>query len=117
MGAPRTTPKVLEAFTANRGRELSMAQMRRITGLDPEQIRPSVRALISQGLPIEVLVIGQMWRMAAEDGSSNPAPAKPGKPPVVAEKDGLFEVVGTSAKGDVIVRGDVTSQLFKIVPF
>ena len=111
MGAPRVTPRVLACFEDTGGKHVSMTHITRATNLTPEQVRPAVRKLIEQGAPIEVVVPGQMWR--AIEPSARAKKAAPA--PVETPRDTLFEAVGQNAKGETIVKGDVSNALFKVV--
>lgn len=106
MGAPRTTPQVLDALNKKRGHTVTVADLTASTGLNAEQIQSAVKRLISRnGLPITEVVKANAWRYEREDAAQGKEPA-----------DSLFEVVGEAAKGDIIVRGDVTGKLFKVLP-
>jgi hypothetical protein len=106
MGGSPTTPRVLAALnTKFNGKVVSVEQLQSATGLNDGQIRASMRQLASRDdLSITVVQKGNVWKY---DGV---------KADNVEISDQLFEVVGTSAKGnDTIVRGDVTGKLYKVV--
>lgn len=108
MGHPRTTPKVLEALTHRRGRDVGIGELQTATGLDDAQIRSAMRSLIErEAQPITVVQRGAMWRL--EDVvtvSGRPVGRKP--------LDTMFEKVGQTQGGDPIVRGDQTETLYKL---
>lgn len=107
MGAPRTTPRVLEALTQRRGREVGMQELETATGLDDKQIRSAIRSLIErEQQPITVVQRGNMWRL------ENPV-AKPALR-VVKPTDTIYERVGLTGNGDVIVKGDQTETLYRL---
>ncbi len=105
MGGSPVTPKVLALLTEQfAGKVVTVDQIVVKTGLTGQQVRASMRQLASrEDLKVDVIQRGQTWRFdyakAVEDGPA----------------DTLFEVVGTSAKDEVIVRGDATKRLFKVV--
>ena len=115
MGAPRVRPAVIEHFLANAGKSVSMAHLVQATGLTSDQIRPVVRKLIQSDAPITAVVPGQVWRfdVDADQPSATVTTLKPKTP--ATSPDTLFEAVGKNAKGETIVRGDVTGALFKVV--
>lgn len=106
MGAPRTTPAVLAAFNKRPHLDVSVNDLAADTGLEVHQVQSAVTRLIGrEGLPIKVILKAQVWRY------------EPGKPSdtLTEASDTLFEAVGTAAKGDMIVRGDVTGKLYRVV--
>lgn len=105
MGGTPTTPKVLGVLTELfQGKIVSLDQLVEKTGLDERQVRASMRQLASRDdLEVDVLQRGGTWRFNLKTAPSN-GPA-----------DTLFEVVGTSAKDEIIVRGDATKRLYKVV--
>lgn len=106
MGAPRTTPAVLAAFNRRPHLDVSVNDIAAETGLEVHQVQSAVQRLIGRDdLPIKVILKAQVWRY--EPNSRNEGPAE--------ASDTLFETVGTAAKGDVIVRGDVTGKLYRVV--
>lgn len=109
MGAPRTSPKVLEALTQRRGRDVGMSELQTATGLNDSQIRSAIRSLIERdNQPITVVQRGNMWRL-------EPPTAKPALR-VVRDKDvdTEFERIGTTSGGDVIVKGNRTDVLYRL---
>jgi len=106
MGGSPTTPRVLAALnTKFNGKVVSIEQLQSVTGLNDSQVRASMRSLASRDdLVITVVQKGNVWKydgLTAGDAEIS---------------DQLFEVVGTSAKGnDTIVRGDATGKLYKVV--
>jgi len=107
MGAPRTTPVVLAALSKCPNQDVAVNDLAAETGLNVQQVQSAVSRLIGRdNLPIKTVLKAQVWRYEPQAAG------------VVTEaKDQLFEVVGEAAKGDVIVRGDITGKLFRIVPF
>lgn len=114
MGAPRIRPAIVEYFHDHAGRSVSVAQLTKATGLTADQVRPVVRSLIRSGTPITVVAAGQVWRFDDDKPTATVTALKP-KPSVAETPDTLFEAVGSNAKGEIIVRGDVTGSLFKVV--
>lgn len=109
MGAPRTSPKVLEALTQRRGRDVGISELMTATGLDDKQIRSAIRSLIDRDKqPITTVQRGNMWRL------ENPV-ARPALK-VVRDKDvdTEFERIGVTSGGDVIVKGNRTDVLYKL---
>lgn len=107
MGHPRTTPKVLEALTQRRGRDVGIGELQTATGLDDKQVRSAVRTLIEREQhPITIVQRGNMWRL-------EPPTAKPALR-VVKPADTMFERIGVTGSGDVIVKGDQTDTLYKL---
>lgn len=104
MGAPRTTPKVLDALNKRRGQTVTVTDLAKATDLDEDQVKSAVSRLINRdGLPVTVLSKGAAWRYEV-DGMNGQTP------------DTLFEMVGTAAKGDIVVKGDVTGKLYRVQP-
>lgn len=106
MGYVRTTPKVLAEISRHRGLDVPITTLTGATGLTDVQVRASMRQLIDRdGLPITVIMRGQVWRYEA----SNTVTVSPA---VEAKTDTVFERIGRTSTGDVIVRGDVTEILY-----
>lgn len=106
MGAPRTTPKVLDALNKRRGQTVTAADLVKATGLTEDQVKTAVLRLIArEGLPITTVSRGSAWRYDADGVNGQ-----------TMGPDSLFEVVGQASKGDIIVKGDVTGKLYKVLP-
>lgn len=130
MGYPRTTPKVLAALEKRRGRNVSREELVTATGLTDEQIRSAIRSLIDrENQPIKIVQRGAMWYLPEEGEVSRPARVarpiggRPGSvirsaPKVqVPDEDEIFErVPGRTQSGDVLVRGDATDTIYRVVP-
>lgn len=108
MGHPRTTPKVLAALVQRRGRDVSIQELATASGLNDAQVRSAMRSLKErEGQPITVIQRGAMWRLETDNT------AAPGKTELTDE---VFEKVGESKSGEVIVRGDATETLYRVTP-
>lgn len=106
MGAPRTTPAVLAALAKRPHQDVHASDLAADTGLTVKQIQTAIQNMIGRdSLAIKVVLKSQVWRYE---------PGKPGDG-LTEASDTLFEAVGTAAKGDVIVRGDVTGKLYRVV--
>lgn len=107
MGAPRTTPAVLAAFNKRPHVDYAVGDLAADTGLEVHQVQSAVARLIGrENLPIRVVLKAQVWRY--EPGKASDT--------LTEATDTLFEAVGVTAKGsDLVVRGDVTGKLYKVV--
>jgi hypothetical protein len=114
MGAPRVRPAIIEHFHAHAGKSVSISELIQTTELTTDQILPAIRAMIRQGVPITTVVPRQVWRFDA-DTTRPSATVTALKPKAAESPDTLFEAVGKNAKGEIIVRGDVTGSLFKVI--
>ncbi|QNJ57718.1 hypothetical protein SEA_KEANU_113 [Streptomyces phage Keanu] len=104
MGAPRTTPKVLAALNNHRGLDVPVGTLVAETGLTEAQVQTSVRNLINrEKLPITVVVKAQVWRYEAANQ------VKPKE-----EGDTLFELIGKTKSGVLIVRGNQSDILYTL---
>lgn len=105
MGGAPVTPKVLAILTEQfAGKVVTSDQLVAKTGFTQQQVRMSMRQLVDRDdLKVDVIQRGRTWRFDYARAVDN-GPA-----------DTLFEVVGTSAKDEVIVRGDATKRLYKVV--
>lgn len=110
MGGSPTTPAVVGVLnTKFNGKVVTISQLVEVTGLEDKQIRSVMNRLShDDSVQLDVLQRGQMWRYSATTSAAPPVDDGP--------TDTIFEVVGTAAKGEQIVRGDVTSRLYKVVP-
>lgn len=107
MGASRTSPQVLRILTERRGQDVSAADLVSATGLDHTQVRNAVRSLINrEDQPIVVIQRGNMWRLGA------PLAKVVSRPPRVADQ--LFERIGQTSDGDVLVKGDQTDTIYRL---
>lgn len=106
MGGFPVKPRVIEMLEARFvGKRVTRADLHRISGFTEEQLRAAMRSLAEEpGSGVTVVARGNIW-----DYKVGQTPTEP--------VDTLYETVGTSAGGDVIVRGDVTGKLYKVVPF
>lgn len=125
MGAPRTTPKVLNALVKRRGQIVTRAELATVTGLSENQVLSAVNSLINrEGHPIDVVQRGQMWRLQEERRPAKAAAPRPGTvirsaptTATVSDDDTYFErVPGRTGSGDVLVRGDTTDTIYRVVP-
>lgn len=106
MGGHPVTPRVLAVLnTKFNGKAVTLDQLARETGIEPKPIQSAMARLVAdEAVVCTVVTRGQMWRY---DG------AKVDDSTTIT--DTLFEVVGTAAKGDTIVRGDASGKLYKVV--
>jgi hypothetical protein len=105
MGGHPVTPRILAVLnTKFNGKAVTLDQLVRETGLEAKPVQSAMSRLVADdNIVCAVVTRGQMWRYdgpAVDDGEVT---------------DTLFEVVGTAAKGDTIVRGDATGKLYKVV--
>ena len=111
MGAPRTTPKVLEALSRHRGLDVPLAELMLETGLTKSQVVSAVhRLIVRDNLPITVVSRANMWRYEFANGATKEIPKQRKAEP----EDTCFEVVGRTKSGEPIVRGDVTDTLYRV---
>lgn len=106
MGGIPITPAVLTVLNEKfNGKAVTLEQLQSLTGRDGKAIQSAMQRLVAdENVACTVVTRGQMWRF---DGAA-----------AVVDNDvtdTLFEVVGTAAKGDTIVRGDASGKLYKVV--
>jgi hypothetical protein len=101
MGAPRTSPKVLEALQQFPNRDVNSDQLSRSSGLTREQVRSAMRTLVADDPRITVVLRGNTWRYTPETAKSE-----------TPQADTSFSRIGVLASGDILVRGDQTEQIF-----
>lgn len=107
MGGSPVQPKVIEALEEKFvGRQVTIDQLLRATGLERSQLFP-VMLRLSQSEGSGVVRVGTgVWSYRA------------GEKPADTGTDTHFELVGRTAERDeIIVRGDVTGRLYKVVAF
>lgn len=107
MGYARTTPKVMESLNRHRGLDVPIKTVMDETGYTDRQVRSAVRSLIERDkMPITVVMKGQIWRYEASNTSKVEVQELP--------TDTIFEYVGKTATGDLIVRGDATQTMYRL---
>lgn len=111
MGGSPTTPKVLGALNDKFvGKVVTIDQLVKATGLGEQQIRHSMLKLVNGGdVRLEVNKRGHTWSYFGPATAADPEEDE-------EAVDGYFEVVGRTQSGEVIVRGDATDTLYKVVP-
>lgn len=114
MGYTSTTPKVIEFLQSRRGEDVTIGQLVAGTGLTHSQVRSSMRILADNpALAIEVLVIGQMWRLC-HNLEKLPGGGRVRLSRTVAI-DASYSALGKTAAGETIVKGDTSGKLYKVV--
>jgi hypothetical protein len=110
MGSARVGGKVLDVLNRKRGSDVTCEEISRATDLTRGQVQAAVNGLIKrQELPITVVLRGQAWRYETDD--VRPKVSKP----TSAKTDDLFERIGSTQNGDVIVKGIETEALYRVV--
>lgn len=108
MGGSPTTPRVMGVLnTKFDGKVVTIDQLTAATGLDAKQVRSVMNKLVQDDFAdVDIIQRGQMWKYNGPPSSGDDR----------EPEDTMFEVVGTAARGDIVVRGDATNRLYKVVP-
>lgn len=111
MGAPRTTPQVLEYLMNHPGLVVYRRQIVEATGLDESQVRNAILNLRNRtGENIEVVMHGASWIWRPRPGvdygmGPTPAATEPTAPVSAAPAQRrVFEQIGTTRSGDLVIQ-------------
>lgn len=92
-------PDVLRFMTKRPGEIVFLRDMVMETGFTERQIQSCIGHMREEGVPIVVETRGRAWRYAPNHETATEPEHKP-------EDDDVFERVGTTKSGKIIVRGD-----------
>lgn len=126
MGAPRVTDKVLDFLHRHQNVNVTIQEIREDTGLTRAQIVSSIGRLRGRyGIDVEPVVAGNIYRyrsgMAAPDDLATRLTAaidgkkdapKPTPTPTPTPTASMFELVGTSKSGAVVIQ-DESGKLYR----
>lgn len=120
MGAPRTTPKVLEGLRAKPGEWVTLAQLIAATGLTEKQIVDAIYNLRQRhGYVIDAEPGGRAFQLRHAPRQARvtvpPAKAPAGKRQHRPQLGSLFECVGTTAQDQIVIR-DEYGRTYTAVP-
>lgn len=114
MGGSPTTPKIVTALNDKFvGKVVSKDRLAKVTGLTEGQVRDAMRRLAdTEGVGVTVIQRGNIWKYDPEAVTT--AKVVEELAATAPSADTLYEEVGRTKDGRIIVKGDVTGNLYKL---